>query len=328
MSSIYEVPYCDIVEFLERNNKYIPEDNNKVYDIAFELLKDKKSKGHTVSLIEWMKAYNLLSNNVEIPIYNINKIKKMKTYEIDDLAKLLKMKGNNVNNIINILRYLHKLDETPEKVPVNKTLKNVTAGKQFKNVLINKYDNDKIIDIILKSDNINLLKNLYESDAKTILDDPTILKLLIGRFNLKSEGINNFLDLWNKKAQEGSPEIFNIGAKPSLVNMSRNYPEVKFKWNLINKNNWIDKLEIVQESNNINKLSTEIYINNGILDYIEYGSKDGVVIWNNLCSSFINNDEYLPSEELFLFINTEYNNISESEKRRLFREVFGTKTRY
>lgn len=110
MTSIHDIPYEDIKIFLLANNKNF---NTKdyAYDKALELLKDKKSIGHTTSIIEWMMAHNLLLLKIDVPHYTTRKIDKMSQFDIDNLAKLLTMKGNNHENIKNILRYLHKLDK-------------------------------------------------------------------------------------------------------------------------------------------------------------------------------------------------------------------------
>lgn len=113
MSSIYDIPYEDILEFLSTNKKNF-ESQEDAYNIALDLLKKKTSKGHTISIIEWMMARNLLINKIDIPYYNISDINNMSQDKINELAKLLKMNGNNVDNIKNILRYLHKLNEIME----------------------------------------------------------------------------------------------------------------------------------------------------------------------------------------------------------------------
>ena len=108
MTSIYDIPYKDIQIFLLANNINI-QNNKQDYNKTMILLNDKKAKGHTTSIIEWILAHNLLINNVDIPYYTINQIDDMSQNDINQLAKLLNMKGNNTQNIKNILRYLHKL---------------------------------------------------------------------------------------------------------------------------------------------------------------------------------------------------------------------------
>ena len=87
MTSIYDVPYEDIIMFLLANNKDFS-NKDEAYNTALVLLKDKNAIGHTV--------------------YEID---NMSQKEIDQLAKLLTMKGNNPQNIKKILRYLNKLQD-------------------------------------------------------------------------------------------------------------------------------------------------------------------------------------------------------------------------
>ena len=110
MTSVRDVPYEDIKVFLNANGKKY-KDRDEAYDFAFDLFNNRKAKGHTTSIIEWMMAHNLLQNNAKIPMYTIYDIDNMPQEEINDLAKLLTMKRNNRTNIKNILRYLHKLNE-------------------------------------------------------------------------------------------------------------------------------------------------------------------------------------------------------------------------
>ena len=110
MTSIRDIPYVDIKEFLLSNNKnYDNEDD--AYNKALLLLKDRKAIGHTKSIIEWIIAHNLLVSKIDIPNYTTRKIDKMSSFDIDKLAKLLTMKTNNRENIKNILRFLHKLND-------------------------------------------------------------------------------------------------------------------------------------------------------------------------------------------------------------------------
>jgi len=118
MTSIHDVPYEDITIFLKANNKTFKNEND-AYDKALILLKDKKAVGHTMSIIEWMIAHNLLKRKIDIAHYTTRKINKMSQSQIDGLAVLLTMQGNNRENIKNILRYLHKLDKLDILLPDN-----------------------------------------------------------------------------------------------------------------------------------------------------------------------------------------------------------------
>jgi len=82
MTSIYNVPYEDITEFLLANNKIYDNDDD-AYNKALILLKDKKAIGHTTNIIEWLMAHNLLVHKVNIPNYTIYDINKMSQNEIN-----------------------------------------------------------------------------------------------------------------------------------------------------------------------------------------------------------------------------------------------------
>lgn len=112
MTSINDIPNEDIEKFLDANNLKIPMNRDDAYDIAFKLFKSRNSVGHTKSIIEWMKAYNLIKNKVNIKNYTLADLNNMNQNQLDNLAKTLTMNGNNLESIKQILRYLHKLDET------------------------------------------------------------------------------------------------------------------------------------------------------------------------------------------------------------------------
>ena len=110
MTSVHDIPYKDIEEFLKANNKKFDNEND-AYNVALILLKNKKARGHTINIIEWMIAHNLLIRKINISHYSVHEINKMSQVKINKLAKLLTMNGNNIDNIKNILRFLHKLDD-------------------------------------------------------------------------------------------------------------------------------------------------------------------------------------------------------------------------
>ena len=152
MTSIYDIPYEDIKIFLLANNPlYNFNDKDEVYNVASTLLKNKRAKGHTTSIIEWMMAHNLLINKVNIPNYSTYEINKMSKIEINQLAKLLTMRSDNRENIKNILQYLHKLDE-----------ENVTLLPDINDIILRKLENLEINEInsgnLKLDDVINLLK--------------------------------------------------------------------------------------------------------------------------------------------------------------------------
>ena len=156
MTSIYDIPYEDIIIFLEANNKNFK--NDEAYILARSLLKDKKAVGHTINIIEWMIAFNVLRRKINIPNYTIYEIDRMHQNEINKLAKLLMMNGNNIDNLKNILRYLHKLDES---VNISNNQDLTVAGEAIYNIILSNMENKT-----LNNMDINRYSKLYLEDQK------------------------------------------------------------------------------------------------------------------------------------------------------------------
>lgn len=204
MTSVYDIPYKDIEIFLISNKKSY-ESKDDAYDKALILLKDKNAKGHTINIIEWMMAYNLLKNKVDVPNYTIYEINKLSQVKIDQLAKLLTMNSNNIENIKNILRYLHKLDENVN-IGTNKEL--TIAGEEIYNIILNNLDNKAINRM-----NINKYSKLSLEDQKfwlNRLNDLFNLKTIDKNFDYKFAV--QFLDN-GKSFEENYHESMNKGLK-------------------------------------------------------------------------------------------------------------------
>lgn len=161
MTSIYDIPYEDIEIFLVANKEKIPINENDAYDIAFSLLKKRNSVGHTKNIVEWMIAYNLIRNKVNIPTYTIYEINKMDNKEIAMLANLLTMKSNNIESIKNILRYLGKLVMLPEHIDIDPyIIQKVAEVKILSSSL------EEVIELF--KDNKSLRKVIYDNMKKMI----------------------------------------------------------------------------------------------------------------------------------------------------------------
>lgn len=212
MSNIHDVPYKDIKIFLDANNQdYDSKDD--AYDKVLILLKDKNAKGHTVSIIEWLIAHNLLTNEVKIPNYTVTAINNMTQYEINNLAKLLTMKGNNIENIKNILRYLHKLNE----VELITDIKGIILSK-LGELEINKlnFDNITFYNVIrlLKNHRNKALirKAIYNNMEKIILYD--ILTIDVGKLN----DLTYYIELSYKLPKSIILKLFNYNQEKILEN--------------------------------------------------------------------------------------------------------------
>jgi hypothetical protein len=297
MTSIYDIPYKDIEIFLIANKKNSEksslitqnyESKNDAYDKVLILLKNKKSKGHTINIIEWMMAYNLLKNKVNIPNYTIYELNKLSQDEIDQLAKLLTMNSDNIEHIKNILRYLHKLDENVN-IGTNKEL--TIAGEEIYNIILNNLDNKSINRM-----NINKYSKLSLEDQKfwsNRLNDLFNLKTKDKLFDYKFTV--QFLDN-GKSFEENYHEAMNKGLKLIIKLLLENkvVDEIKPD-NLLqnirttlpdlgeNKNlPYNDFIKIIIEQTNEVYQDDEDYIPIDIsfFDKIEYTGKEFKVILN------------------------------------------------
>src|SRR5436190_2608226 len=166
MTSIYDIPHEDIEEFLLTNNKTF---KNDTYEKALILLKDRKAIGHTINIIEWMMAHNLIVKKVNIPNYNINELNKMDQNEINQLAKLLNMNGNNVENIKNILRYLHKLNDVVLDIDINNTILQTLNELEIKDIDFETLTPSDIITLLKTYHNKALIRKSIYNNMENII---------------------------------------------------------------------------------------------------------------------------------------------------------------
>jgi hypothetical protein len=212
MTSIQDIPYEDILKFLDTNDEDFT-NKDDAYNRTLKLLKNKSAKGHTIRIIEWMMARNLLINKVDMPMYTVYQIDNMNQREINDLAKLLGMSGNNKENIKNILRYLNKLNYVDLFTETNKP--------NYKNLT------EKEIDVLFRSRFENKGKNAYienETLAKyyelKYIDLSKILKNIEAKTDLSIDVIK----LLNEIANKIYKDLMSDDAY-SFIQKLNNYPE-------------------------------------------------------------------------------------------------------
>jgi len=168
MTSIYDIPYENIKKFLLVNNKtYNNED--EAYNIALILLKDKKATGHTISIIEWMMAHNLLIRNINIHNYTMYEIDNMSQAELEQLAKLLTMRSNNIKNIKNILRYLHKLDDIELLPEINDIILRNLNELEINDVNVEILNYNEVLDLLETYYNKSLIRKLFYQNMEKII---------------------------------------------------------------------------------------------------------------------------------------------------------------
>lgn len=212
------------------------------------------------------------------------------------------------------------------KPVINRTLSTKPAIKYIKSTkdLMKKYDQDDL-QLILKSKNIKLLKTLLTLKRyEKILKDPDIIKLLALNFGVIIDKFT-FDNLYNTVIYKEAPPSFDEGTYPMLSDKSiMLLPDLKDKWDIYDKNQWLDKLEIIEDIAYLNREYVTVNDN----EYVQYSSLDGNINWNSMFYEYIRQNKYTPNEQLFLFVNDEYGQINEQTKHKLFQDRYATKTRY
>lgn len=114
MAKISDLKINDLRKFLQENRIYGINVASDIYDAAFDLMKKKDTSYDDVdiSIIEWMLAYNVLQQKIDIPSYTKNQIKNLNQKDYDNLAKSLGLTKNNMDNVVSILKFMHKLKES------------------------------------------------------------------------------------------------------------------------------------------------------------------------------------------------------------------------
>lgn len=147
MTSIHQIEFEDIKEFLKTNNIKTFKNKNDAYNIALKLLKSKNFINNSVKIEEWMIARNLFINKINIPKYNLYEIDFASKDEVDELSKSLNIKGNNPKNI---LRYLGKLEER------------ITFLPEINNIIIDKYH--KLFELDILSSNLGNVIKIFKNN--------------------------------------------------------------------------------------------------------------------------------------------------------------------
>jgi hypothetical protein len=170
MTSIRDIPYDDIKKFISANYpKYDIKKEDDVYKKALKLLKNENAIGHTISIIEWMMARNLLINKVDIQNYTIDDIDNMSQSEINNLARLLGMKGNNRDNIKNILRYINKLSEQKLLPELNEMILNFLTELEMQDIDVSKLKYDDIIRLLKTHRNKKAIRQFIDDNLEKII---------------------------------------------------------------------------------------------------------------------------------------------------------------
>jgi len=258
MTDIRDVPYEDIQEFLKANKKSYKNEND-AYSKALILLKDNNVVGHTVKIVEWIIAHNLIKKKVNVPYYSSYEINNMPEIEVYQLSKLLTMKSNNRENIINILRYMNKLKDMellPEIVDIIDDLLNELDIQEINQRSL---DFDKIINLLKYHYNKQLVRFIIYNNLETIIDNKKNVKE-----DIVDEITNFIINLLNVDELGLAARVLDIAINKNYKfdsDLPSLYSELLYE--VINSNDIInnDLLEKYFKLINDDYLISEAYVN-------------------------------------------------------------------
>jgi alpha-tubulin suppressor-like RCC1 family protein len=107
---ITTIPLADIYLFLSSNNIVIPSDIIQAYEIALQLIQTNRTENVPTSIADWIIAYNLILNGVNIENLSTSSILFAPDNTLISLADDLMLGSVDKERIIRILGYLNVLD--------------------------------------------------------------------------------------------------------------------------------------------------------------------------------------------------------------------------
>ena len=147
MTDIHDLDLDHLKKFLMVNGKFVPKHDEQIYEIAFDLMRDKITVYHNadISILQWMLAYNALKRKAIDRLYTESEINSLSDIELSKLAKKLDMKKVNIDNIISVLKYMNKFYTKAEPKTItgiydlDKILLLTIDPKELSNLSVNDY---------------------------------------------------------------------------------------------------------------------------------------------------------------------------------------------
>jgi len=165
--NIKDIPVLEIENFLGKNN--ITYDTNNMYEKAFDLIKNEADY-YPISIIEWIKAYNLIKSKVDVPFYYTDDLESLDQNKLTELSKLLTLKTTNMDHIINILKYMGKLKVKKLIDDIDYDIIKKLYGSKLANFL-KKYDFKIIlVNEIIKNNLMTRIKTLREGKQVGVMN--------------------------------------------------------------------------------------------------------------------------------------------------------------
>ena len=135
MSSIKEIKYEHIKEFLRKNDLKVPFNDDEGYKLAYNLIKKGKDYKATDEIYYWITAHNLIKKNTTLPKYKKSEILEFSDDQLSILSKSLGLGNNNIDDIFGIMKYLNKIELEDVYSPIKYNIVTRFYGKDFSQAL-------------------------------------------------------------------------------------------------------------------------------------------------------------------------------------------------
>jgi len=163
MTSIYQIEFDDIKEFLKCNNRSY-KNRNHAYTIALNLLRNN-NLNYTAKILDYITARSLYINNINIPKYSLYEINLASQEEINSLSDSLNVK--NIDSVKNVLKYLGKLEERITFLPeINKLIM-----EKYTQLLQNDILSSDLCNIVKIFRDHRFLRGFIYDNIKSIVDN-------------------------------------------------------------------------------------------------------------------------------------------------------------
>lgn len=190
MTSIGDVSYGDIKQFLSNNGIKWSINDNENYQTVLKMIRAGQGENYPDSLIDWIIAYNFIVDRKTISNYNLKEIDLLSKEGLKILAEKLGIfESNNLKqSVINVLNYLHKLDDkvilsaVPNRNAKAIIPKQPEVVRKFSTINKNDFihpDVDKyILSLMQDIDKQKILSSSYDEIIEMFKNDKSLRKII------------------------------------------------------------------------------------------------------------------------------------------------------
>ncbi len=109
MTSFYDIPYVDILEYLSEYNIEIPDDEDEARNIAWMMASQNMTDEAPATIADFVISYRLYQDGIEIPNVSVIDVLLSDEDKLRDLVDLLQLDEVDKMRIIRILSYSNRL---------------------------------------------------------------------------------------------------------------------------------------------------------------------------------------------------------------------------